>query len=140
MKTIKTKLLVMAFSLFSIIFMTGCAEFNDPYPSYGNSYGNDPYYNGNYRNDDYYREKERDRLRHERRENEREKDRLEAERRRIEEEREREREATRYRPPPPSQDRCPSGYSPSENKCSQEERRRGCKDMRLPSGLGCVHR
>lgn len=39
-----------------------------------------------------------------------------------------------------SQDRCPAGYSPSEQKCSQEERRRGCKDIRLPSGLGCVRR
>lgn len=38
------------------------------------------------------------------------------------------------------QDHCPSGFSPSERKCSNEERRRGCKDMRLPSGLGCVKR
>lgn len=35
---------------------------------------------------------------------------------------------------------CPSGFSPSERKCSQDERRRGCKDMRLPGGLGCVRR
>ncbi len=35
---------------------------------------------------------------------------------------------------------CPSGFRPSENKCSSEERRRGCKDMRLPGGLGCVKR
>jgi hypothetical protein len=35
---------------------------------------------------------------------------------------------------------CPSGFSPSEQKCSPEERRRGCKDMRLPGGLGCVRR
>ena len=38
------------------------------------------------------------------------------------------------------QDRCPAGFRPSEQKCSVEERRRGCKDMRLPSGLGCVAR
>lgn len=42
--------------------------------------------------------------------------------------------------PSRSQDRCPPGFSPSEQKCSQNERRRGCKDIRLPSGLGCVNR
>jgi hypothetical protein len=35
---------------------------------------------------------------------------------------------------------CPAGFRPSEQKCSPEERRRGCKDMRLPGGLGCVRR
>lgn len=35
---------------------------------------------------------------------------------------------------------CPPGFQPSEQKCSPEERRRGCKDMRLPGGLGCVRR
>jgi hypothetical protein len=49
-----------------------------------------------------------------------------------------------YRPeygrPQPSQDRCPPGFQPSEQKCSPEERRRGCKDIRTPSGLGCVNR
>lgn len=35
---------------------------------------------------------------------------------------------------------CPPGFRPSEQKCSPEERRRGCKDMRLPGGLGCVKR
>lgn len=39
-----------------------------------------------------------------------------------------------------SRDECPPGFRPSEQKCSPEERRRGCKDMRLPSGLGCVRR
>jgi hypothetical protein len=38
------------------------------------------------------------------------------------------------------QQSCPPGFRPSEQKCSPEERRRGCKDMRLPSGLGCVKR
>ncbi len=41
------------------------------------------------------------------------------------------------RPQPAAAERCPSGFSPSEQKCSVEERRRGCKDMRLPGGLGC---
>lgn len=35
---------------------------------------------------------------------------------------------------------CPPGFKPSENKCRPDERRRGCKDMRLPGGLGCVKR
>ena len=37
-------------------------------------------------------------------------------------------------------ERCPAGYQPSEQKCSPQERRRGCKDIRLPNGLGCVRR
>jgi hypothetical protein len=37
-------------------------------------------------------------------------------------------------------DRCPPGFSPSERKCSQQERRNGCRDVRTPSGLGCVSR
>lgn len=37
-------------------------------------------------------------------------------------------------------DRCPAGFQPSEQKCSPQERQRGCKDIRLPSGLGCVKR
>jgi|GEM_PF-1601128 len=40
----------------------------------------------------------------------------------------------------PSTDRCPAGFQPSEQKCSPDERRRGCKDVRTPSGLGCVKR
>ncbi len=39
-----------------------------------------------------------------------------------------------------AQDRCPAGFQPSEQKCSPQERQHGCKDIRLPSGLGCVHR
>jgi hypothetical protein len=50
---------------------------------------------------------------------------------------ERVKESTR---PTAVQERCPSGFYPSEQKCSVEERRRGCKDMRLPGGLGCVRR
>lgn len=42
--------------------------------------------------------------------------------------------------PPRREEHCPSGYSPSENKCSSEERKHGCSDMRLPGGLGCVRR
>ena len=39
-----------------------------------------------------------------------------------------------------NQERCPQGYQQSEQKCSNEERRRGCKDIRLDSGMGCVRR
>lgn len=125
--------------IISIFLICGCV---DPYysgsgggyrePSYGHS-GYGGYDNG-------YGSYEDRRDRRERKELERERDRLEDERRRLEEER---RNRPVYSPPPPPrhvEEHCPSGYSPSENKCSQEERRRGCKDMRLPGGLGCVHR
>ncbi len=42
--------------------------------------------------------------------------------------------------PSAGQDRCPAGFVRSEQKCTDQERRNGCKDMRLPSGLGCVRR
>jgi len=122
----------------------GCQPINDPY-GYGGGYGAPPppppapYYGGGYYggpgyygNGNYDR-RERERL-------ERERQRLEEERRRLEKERER----PVYPPAPPvarpTQDRCPAGFSPSERKCSPEERRRGCRDMRMPSGLGCVSR
>lgn len=125
--------------LCTILAMTGCAEFNDPYGYGGGGYSPPPpYYGGGY-GDPYYRERERERARHERHELDRERDRVAAERDRLEEARRRQ-EAAQYRPPAPSQDRCPPGFSPSEQKCSPDERRRGCKDIRLPSGLGCVRR
>lgn len=132
-----TKLSIKILSFSLILFCAACNEYgnswNDPY--------REPYYNDPYRDpyrSDYYRNQ------HERRELDRERDRVERERRDLE--RERERQNNSYRPPvytQPQQPRvetCPSGFSPSENKCSAEERRRGCKDMRLPGGLGCVHR
>ncbi|MFM1847523.1 MAG: hypothetical protein RL417_997 [Pseudomonadota bacterium] len=115
----------------------GCADLGDPYynppPSYGYGGGYDPYYR-----DDYYADRERERLRRERREVERERDRLESERDRLE--REREQYNRPPPPPPPKEERCPRGFSPSERKCTPEERKRGCQDMRLPGGLGCVKR
>lgn len=39
-----------------------------------------------------------------------------------------------------SAQRCPAGFQPSEQKCSPQERARGCKDIRLPNGQGCVSR
>jgi len=103
---------------------------------------------GGYYEDDYprrnhdrdYRDDYDDRLdeqREERRELEYERRRLEAERRELQQERAR---VTAAPTAEPAVERCPSGFQPSENKCSVEERRRGCKDMRLPGGLGCVRR
>lgn len=148
-----------AFVLLALgLSMAGCTELNNPNPY--NPYGTqsaqnyDPYYyppsqpswGGGYR--DGYRQ---DDIRRERRELDRERDRLEAERdalerQRREEERQRREEERReqyqppFRPQPPVREVCPSGFSPSEQKCSPDERRRGCKDIRLPGGLGCVRR
>lgn len=119
------------------ITLTGCAEFDSynsrPYdydrPSY-DSYGRDRYYDN-----------QADRARRERWELERERDRAREERERLERERNRPSYSPpSYSPPRPQPEHCPSGFSPSENKCSSEERRRGCQDIRLPGGLGCVRR
>lgn len=135
-----------ALGFLGVITLTGCAELlNDP-NGYGGGYGGgygapppyyggqQPYYGGGYYDNGYYGR--------ERRELERERERLEDERERLERERQRERQP-QYSPPPPPRpapERCPPGFSPSEQKCSREERRRGCRDMRLPGGLGCVDR
>jgi hypothetical protein len=127
--------------------LTGCAELLDPNYGYGgNPYGNgysgngyngggygnggyyDPYYNNNRRREQRLNQEEEE-LREERR-------RIDAQRRQVEAQR----EAQSYSPPPQQRERCPSGFSPSENKCSKAERRNGCRDMRLPGGLGCVSR
>ena len=133
-KNMITKNLLKLVALGTPLFFAGCAEFNDPYYPSSPSRG----YSNSYDNDDYYRNRERDRIHHDKHELDRERDRIENERRQLEEQRRRERDA--YRPPPPREDRCPSGFSPSEQKCSSDERRRGCRDVRLPSGLGCVSR
>lgn len=140
-----------AFSLIIFLGVLSCIGCVDPYApnSYGSPYGgyNDPYSGSSRYDDDYYRRQQRDEwrdrerreARQDRREVERERERLREEQRRLEEERARH-EAERRQPPPRMEERCPSGFSPSERKCSQEERRRGCRDMRLPGGLGCVSR
>ncbi len=33
---------------------------------------------------------------------------------------------------------CPPGFFPRDNRCSDSERKHGCRDVRLNSGLGCV--
>ena len=138
---------------FVLLVASGCANLNDPfggggggggYGGYGNGgYGNGGYGNGGYGNGGYgnggYGNGGYNNNRREQQELERERERLENERERLERERE-----NVYRPPaaPPRQvfERCPAGFTPSEQKCTQDERRRGCRDMRLPGGLGCVDR
>lgn len=85
----------------------------------GSSYGD--------RYNDDYRERERleseeERLREERRELERERERLSQENARA------------------SEERCPPGFVPGNHRCSDDERRRGCKDMRMPGGTTCNSR
>lgn len=137
----KTKSHTIILSLFLLILLTGCTELSGyGSPGYNNSYA-DPYYGPPRGNGYGYGYDDRDwRNRQDRRDIERERDRLEKERRDLE--RERWKQENSYTPPPVARPReqCPSGFSPSEQKCSPEERRRGCKDMRLPGGLGCVRR
>ena len=127
-------------SICSMLVLGSCAGLNDPNNPYGGGYSAP-----SYGYDDYSYQRERDRQREERHELREDREQLEEDRRRLEEEQRRQweahhkppiREHTQERPP----ERCPSGFEPSERKCSPEERRRGCKDMRLPGGLGCVHR
>lgn len=145
------KKLVFALLLSSIIF-TGCADLNSPYGSpYNNSPYNSPYnapYGGGY-GGGYDSRRDIDQSRRERDELERERRRAEEERRRLERERERaernggsSNQGWNNSPPPQSRpaDRCPPGFSPSEQKCSSQERRNGCRDIRTPGGLGCVSR
>jgi hypothetical protein len=126
---------VVCLSVFTVCLIA-CAEFNDPYDPY---YRPDPYYRDPYYPDEHSRRHEREHreIKRDQRELERERERLEEERRRLEEERNR---RPTYNPPAAAPEHCPSGFSPSEQKCSPEERRRGCKDIRLPGGLGCVKR
>lgn len=123
------------------IFISACGPLNNTGYSSGSSY--DPYPSYGYGGYDRY-DYERERMRDERRDLEKDRNRLEKERRRLEEERlERERERQREqanRRPPERRESCPAGFHPSEQKCSKEERRRGCQDMRMPGGLGCVRR
>lgn len=37
----------------------------------------------------------------------------------------------------PARETCPAGFVPGNHRCTQEERRRGCKDMRMPGGTTC---
>jgi hypothetical protein len=129
--------------------LVGCIDPNSPgYTSpYGSPYGGyqsppppAPYYRGSSYDNDYYERQEQERLRRDRRDVDRDRDRLEQERERLEQERAQQNRPLPPPPPPRVQESCPSGYSQSEQKCSSDERKRGCRDMRLPGGLGCVSR
>ena len=37
-------------------------------------------------------------------------------------------------------EQCPAGFTPREQRCSNVERAKGCRDMRLANGQGCVKR
>jgi hypothetical protein len=121
----------------TLMLIAGCAPL--PGGGYPSNYPTNSYpypQGGTYDPYAYERDRrERERL-------ERERDRLDDERRRLEDQRRELEDAQRRPPPPPPRpvEHCPAGFSPSENKCSREERRRGCQDMRLPGGLGCVRR
>lgn len=127
--------------LISLLLVAGCTNTNYPYTP-GTGY-NDPYrYDDsyNYRDRDHYHDSyERRRAREERRRLEAERQRLEAERRRLEEAR---RKKKKHSKPhiKPKKETCPPGFRPSERKCTKKERKHGCKDIRLPGGLGCVNR
>lgn len=148
MKTMKNnQLVIFLLLILTATVLSSCEP--GAYGSYPNSRGgySDPYSGGSYGGgygDDYDRRRDRDRTRQEQRELDRERDRINAERDRLEREREedqrRHERGRRTFPSPRIEEHCPSGYSPSEQKCSVEERRRGCKDMRLSGGLGCVRR
>lgn len=125
----------------SIMNAVGCAGVSDPY-GYGRPYNPPPpYYGGG----PYYggpgEFSGTGPIRRERRELEQEREKLYQERRRLE----RERQLQTSQPPTPARpsvvpERCPAGFRASERKCTPQERKKGCRDMRLPGGLGCVSR
>ena len=132
----------------AVLGLSGCVETGGGYypGAYGSSYDRHDYYDSDrhhhYDRDDRH-DHDRDHEREMREERERKREREERERdereRRERQHHEEERhEGSKFTQP--REEHCPSGFSPSERKCSTEERRRGCKDMRLPGGLGCVKR
>ncbi len=130
------------FAICIVFVEAGCVDLNQP-NSYPGTY--DPYpsrYDTRY--DDYRRRQDWERRRDA--ELRREREELRRERRELEEERKRDREDHHHTPPhsplprPTAHLQCPPGFSQSERKCTVEERRKGCKDIRMSNGLGCVRR
>ena len=146
----ETKILLPLFLfVLGVLGLGACAEIDRAYdPYYGSPSVYEPYRYGSY--DDHYHRKspayydrryyENQRLRREQEARWRAEQELAAERNRLARERVAADHRARAQLRRPSQDRCPAGFSPSERKCTQAERRRGCRDIRLPSGLGCVSR
>lgn len=121
---------ITLFSLLLILTISACdpyynGGYNSPPPYYGNS-------GYNYDND-YYSRREAEKARNERYRLEKERDRLEDERRRYEDQRHNQ---PVYNPPVQRQPDCPSGFYKGA-KCSNDERRRGCRDLRGPNGDSC---
>jgi len=93
----------------------------------GNVYDRGPYYG-----DDPYRAER------EQRELERERLRLQDERERLESERRLNESRGRFAPEKaPAAETCPQGFHPGTHRCSPEDRKRGCKDMKMPGGTTC---
>lgn len=152
------RIALKASALMTLLAAAGCAELNDPYYSgsrYPNSgYGgyNDPYDDGRWqyeqgrrdaerearRDREEHRQERRDRERENERDRQRERDREEQQRRRVEEERARQEAQRQYEQR--QQDHCPAGFHETNRKCSDNERRHGCKDIKTPSGLRCINR
>ena len=87
--------------------------------------------------DSDYRSDERSDYDSEYEETRRERRKLEQEREKLKEEREQlqdEREQNIRRQPVES---CPSGFHPGSHRCTAEDRKRGCKDMRMQGGTTC---
>lgn len=121
---------IVKISFFTGLMIIGVSTSYAQYPNYDrDGYGYDDYDRG------YDRQRDVDR---ERADLERERRRLDYERGILDAQRDQQRDE--YSKPAKVVETCPPGFSPSEQKCSKEERKRGCKDMRLPGGLGCVHR
>ena len=127
-------------------FFSGCAELDPGYGGNGYPYGNSGGYgSGGYGSyDDRHRDRnryeyERDRAEDERRRLEWERRRLEDERRRLEDERRHDHYNSPPPPPPPRQEQCPSGFHPTSRNCTKDERKRGCKDIRVSPSLKCIN-
>lgn len=138
------------FLVLAFVTLSGCTElYNDPYPpSYGGGYnsGGYPGYGTGY--DDYHRRRDWERRRANERERERledEREELDAERRRLSEKRRRleEHEQNHHQPsiaPPQPPAKCPPGFHPTTGRCSDKERKKGCKDIRVNSDLVCINK
>lgn len=118
------------------IVATGCidASGGNPYPSYpsGGGYNNGGYYGNSYDRDRY----EYERAREERRKLRDERERIEDERERLAAEQRRQEHA---RTPPPPKEQCPPGFRVNTGgRCTDKERKNGCRDIRMPGGLTCI--
>jgi hypothetical protein len=119
--------------LAAVAMLLGCDTFNGPPSPYGyGGYGAPPppppYYG------DYERQREWEHQRHEQHELNEEREHLDEERRQL--------DAQRNQPPPPPPHQsqtlhCPPGTHPSTHRCTNEERKRGCKDYGAANGQGC---